>query len=207
MSARCADDPRGAGASVARRPSDAAGHQPGRLALDRARHRRGPDLERPGRFRRVLARRGRRLCRLHREALAPLVIGEPARSPPLWRAAPALTGRRGGMLIEWIAGIDIALWDLAGKAAGLPVAAPRRHGATRSRAYAISINWLDDAASKRGRGGGRGRFPASRSRRAPVAAAVDRVRLVRRLVGDDMASASTPTGPMTSTTRSRVGRA
>src|SRR3546814_15198834 len=33
----------------------------------------------------------------------------------------SLTGRTGGLLMEAIAALDIALWDLMGKAVGLPI--------------------------------------------------------------------------------------
>src|SRR5262245_44082117 len=67
-----------------------------------------------------LARRGAvAYARLIEEVLAPLIIGESALDRRrLWQKMRAvLTGRQGGMLIEAIAGVDIALWDIAGKAA------------------------------------------------------------------------------------------
>lgn len=54
----------------------------------------------------------------------------------------SLSGRSGGMLIEAIAGVDIALWDTVGKALGQPV-----HrllggmGRSQVACYASSINW------------------------------------------------------------------
>jgi L-alanine-DL-glutamate epimerase-like enolase superfamily enzyme len=101
----------------------------------------------------------------------------------------AVTGRLGGMLVECIAGVDIALWDLAGKAAGLPVwrllgGMGRRH----VTAYASSINWADDArveaevASALQRGFRQIKVKIG----APAARAIARVRQVRRLVGDDV---------------------
>jgi galactonate dehydratase len=58
------------------------------------------------------------------ERLAPLLIGQdPLRIEELWRRMYAGgTGYRGGpVTMSAISGIDIALWDLAGKAAGLPI--------------------------------------------------------------------------------------
>ena len=82
------------------------------------------------------------------EVLAPMLIGQSAfdirRHWQQMRAS--LSGRAGGMLIESIAGIDIALWDLVGKALGQPV-----HrllggiGRPRVDCYASSINWADAA--------------------------------------------------------------
>ena len=91
------------------------------------------------------------------------------------------------MLIESIAGIDIALWDLAGKAAGLPVAKLLGGmGRTEIPAYASSINWLDDATVEKevaaAVAAGFKRIKVKTG--MPVAAAIDRARLVRRLVGD-----------------------
>jgi galactonate dehydratase len=57
------------------------------------------------------------------ERLAPLLIGQdPTRIEALWEQMYAAgTGYRGGpVTMSAISGIDIALWDLAGKAAGLP---------------------------------------------------------------------------------------
>jgi len=83
--------------------------------------------------------------------LKPVLVGRnPFDAAALWRAMRGrLTGRAGGMLVESIAGIDIALWDIMGKAAGLPV--HRLLGGVGRReilAYASSINWADDARAE-----------------------------------------------------------
>lgn len=56
--------------------------------------------------------------------LAPLLIGrDPVRNEPLWRAMKEHTWwyGRGGIASFAIAALDIALWDLKGKALGMPV--------------------------------------------------------------------------------------
>ena len=80
------------------------------------------------------------------EVLAPKLVGQSAFDiRRLWQQMRmALSGRAGGMLIEAIAGVDIALWDTVGKALGQPV-----HrllggmGRTHVDCYASSINWAD----------------------------------------------------------------
>lgn len=58
--------------------------------------------------------------------LSPLLINQPATEiHPLWErmySAMRLRGHSSGYLLEAIAAIDIALWDAAGKAAGVPIA-------------------------------------------------------------------------------------
>lgn len=99
-----------------------------------------------------LARRGAAgYARFIADALAPRLLGRSAHDRrALWGAMrAALTGRPGGMLVECIAGIDIALWDLAGQAAAQPVwRLLGGMGRTRVDAYASSINWTDDAAAE-----------------------------------------------------------
>ncbi len=60
-----------------------------------------------------------------RDLLAPLLIGEnPLAIDRLWEkmyASMRIRGHHTGFMSEAIAGIDIALWDIAGKATGLPV--------------------------------------------------------------------------------------
>ncbi|WP_433217693.1 mandelate racemase/muconate lactonizing enzyme family protein [Dactylosporangium sp. CS-047395] len=57
--------------------------------------------------------------------LAPMLLGRDAgASEALWElmfGAQAAAGRTGGFYLEAISGVDLALWDLRGKAAGLPV--------------------------------------------------------------------------------------
>ncbi len=139
-----------------------------------------------------LARRG---CAAYADfidsVLSPLLIGEsPHDRRRLWnRLRAPLTGRVGGMLIEAVAGLDMALWDLAGKQLGQPVAR-LLGGVGRSRvdAYASSINWLDDetvrteVAAIRQRGFRQAKLKLGR----PVADAIRRARLVRELAGDDL---------------------
>ncbi|TGV79862.1 mandelate racemase/muconate lactonizing enzyme family protein, partial [Mesorhizobium sp. M00.F.Ca.ET.158.01.1.1] len=50
-------------------------------------------------------------------SLRPRLLGQDARNiGALWQSMRrALSGRAGGMLIEAIAGVDIALWDILGK--------------------------------------------------------------------------------------------
>lgn len=59
------------------------------------------------------------------ELLAPLLIGEnPLATDRLWEkmyASMRIRGHHTGFMAEAMAGIDIALWDIAGKATGLPV--------------------------------------------------------------------------------------
>lgn len=82
-------------------------------------------------------------------SLKPRLIGRnPTAIADLWRGMRrALSGRSGGMLFEAIAGVDIALWDILGKVAGLPI-----HrllggmGRSEVPVYAASVNWGEDAA-------------------------------------------------------------
>lgn len=59
------------------------------------------------------------------ELLAGVVLGADARQTTvLWErmyAGMRIRGHRAGFWLEAIAGVDIALWDLAGKAAGVPI--------------------------------------------------------------------------------------
>jgi D-galactarolactone cycloisomerase len=140
-----------------------------------------------------LCRRGASgYARFIEEALVPRLIGRDAADRrALWKMMrAALSGRPGGQIVEAIAAIDIALWDIAGKQAGQPV-----HkllggmGRKEVAAYASSINWLDDAtveaevtaALKAG-------FREIKVKLGhPLRDAVARAKLVRRLAGDDIA--------------------
>ena len=83
-------------------------------------------------------------ARFIQDVLAPSLIGQSAfdirRLWALMRAS--LSGRAGGMLLECMAGIDIALWDVVGKGTGQPV-----HrllggmGRDVVDCYASSLNW------------------------------------------------------------------
>jgi galactonate dehydratase len=135
-----------------------------------------------------LSRRALAGARLIDTALAPLLIGEdPLDRRRLWnRMRGVLSGRSGGILIEAIAGLDIALWDIAGKAAGLPVF-KLLGGVGRSHilAYASSINWSDDASVEReiasALAAGFRHIKVKIGR--PVADAIARAKLARRLAG------------------------
>ncbi|WP_291298290.1 mandelate racemase/muconate lactonizing enzyme family protein [Elioraea sp.] len=139
-----------------------------------------------------LARRGAAgYARFIDAALTPKLIGRSAHDRrALWAAMRGtLTGRTGGMLIEAIAGIDIALWDLAGQDAGQPIWR-LLGGAGRQSivAYASSLNWSDDAraeqelASARARGFTQVKVKIGR----PADAAIRRIRMLRRLAGPDL---------------------
>jgi L-alanine-DL-glutamate epimerase-like enolase superfamily enzyme len=85
-----------------------------------------------------------------RELLAPALIGESIKRPAaLWDKLYGLMRARGhytGFTMEAISGVDIALWDLFGKAAGEPVHA-LLGGAHRTEVpvYASVMQWLDPA--------------------------------------------------------------
>jgi L-alanine-DL-glutamate epimerase-like enolase superfamily enzyme len=139
-----------------------------------------------------LARRGAAgYARFIDAVLAPKLIGRSAHDRrALWQAMRGtLTGRTGGMLIEAIAGIDIALWDLAGQAAGEPVW--RLLGGVGRRnvpAYASSLNWGDDARAEAELGAAlaRGFRQVKVKIGRPADAAIRRVRTLRRLAGSDI---------------------
>jgi len=144
-------------------------------------------------FGEALARRGAAgYARLIGEVLTPRLLGkDPADRRALWKTMrAALSGRPGGQLVEAISAVDIALWDIAGKAAGEPI-----HkllggmGRTTVAAYASSINWLDDATVeaevaavvKAG-------FREIKVKLGhPLKDAIARAKLVRKLAGDDIA--------------------
>ncbi|MGH2405003.1 MAG: mandelate racemase/muconate lactonizing enzyme family protein [bacterium] len=126
------------------------------------------------------------------DLLAPLIVGEdPFDTERLWtrmfRDLRSFSGHSRGMLVEAIAGVDTALWDIKGKAAGLPLHA-LLGGATRTRlaAYASSIMQQDlsrmeaEAASLIEQG--------FRAIKVKVGAGVEQdlrtLRAVRRIVGD-----------------------
>ena len=122
--------------------------------------------------------------------LAPKIIGmDPFAADAVWqRLFRSFSGRSGGMLIEAIAAIDTALWDIMGKATGQPV-----HrllggmGRARVQAYASSIPWQDDAEAtswtERCLAWGFKEIKVKIG--APVPAAIARARLVREVAGPD----------------------
>lgn len=119
---------------------------------------------------------------------APMLVGrDPLDRRRHWADMRSiLTGRTGGMMIEAIAGIDIALWDIAGQACGLPVHKMLGGmGRNMVQAYASSINWFDDAAVEREVAAAlaAGFTQIKVKIGTPASAAIDRIRLVRRLAG------------------------
>ncbi|PSH70427.1 mandelate racemase/muconate lactonizing enzyme family protein [Phyllobacterium brassicacearum] len=85
-------------------------------------------------------------------SLKPRLVGQDARNiGALWHSMRrSLSGRAGGMLVEAIAGVDIALWDIVGKAAGQPVA-KLLGGMGRDiiDVYAAAVNWVGDDEADR----------------------------------------------------------
>lgn len=83
--------------------------------------------------------------------IGPNLLGkDPTRPAVLWNEMYALMRPRGhalGFMVEAMSGVDIALWDLAGKAHGLPVytllGGLRRE---KVRAYASVLQWLEPTA-------------------------------------------------------------
>ncbi|WP_394889508.1 mandelate racemase/muconate lactonizing enzyme family protein [Mesorhizobium sp. AaZ16] len=119
-----------------------------------------------------------------------LVGGNPTDIMAHWRTMRrALSGRSGGMLFEAIAGVDIALWDILGKIAGLPI-----HrllggvGRTEVPVYAASVNWGSDEFMDRelDRYLEKG-FPRIKVKIAnPVKEARRRIERLRKQAGDDI---------------------
>ena len=119
-----------------------------------------------------------------------LVGGNPTDIQAHWRTMRrALSGRSGGMLFEAIAGVDIALWDILGKVAGLPIyRLLGGMGRTEVPVYAASVNWgseefmdreLDNYLEKG--------FPRIKIKVAnPVKDACRRIGRLRKRAGDDI---------------------
>lgn len=124
-------------------------------------------------------------------SLKPRLVGQDARNiGALWQSMRrSLSGRAGGMLIEAISGVDIALWDIMGKAAGLPIAKLLGGmGRERIDVYAAAVNWVDDAEADREleRYLGEG-FPRIKVKMSnPVKEACRRIERLRNKAGDDI---------------------
>ena len=122
-------------------------------------------------------------------ALKPRLVGRnPTDIAALWQdMRRALSGRSGGMLFEAIAGVDIALWDILGKVANMPIYR-LLGGVGRSEVpvYAASVNWGEDAFMERQlerylEAG----FPRIKVKIAnPVNEACRRIELMRKRAGD-----------------------
>lgn len=123
------------------------------------------------------------------QLLTPRILGRDARDRrALWKSMRAvISGQPGGQIVEAIAAIDIALWDIAGQAAGQPV-----HrllggmGRTEVNAYASSVMWADDRSVEE-----EVRLVIEAGYKEikikighPVEDAIARGHFVRRLVGD-----------------------
>lgn len=81
------------------------------------------------------------------EVLAPMVLGRsPFEAERLWRRmANAYSGRSGGIAYEAMAAIDIALWDLMAKAAGLPLRCFLGGGGSEwVECYGSAVSWKSE---------------------------------------------------------------
>jgi L-alanine-DL-glutamate epimerase-like enolase superfamily enzyme len=85
------------------------------------------------------------------DLLAPKLIGrDPFDTEALWTLMNgSLSGRGGGMLVESIAGVDIALWDVMARSRGVPIHRLLADDSRQTiRAYASSIFVEDDNATR-----------------------------------------------------------
>lgn len=103
---------------------------------------------------------GEGLARYQPQAYADIITGllkpkylgaNPFEAARLWAGAfRAMSGKSGGILMECLAAVDIATWDVMGKAAGQPI-----HrllggmGRKRVEAYASSISWNHEEMAKK----------------------------------------------------------
>lgn len=129
--------------------------------------------------------------RLTAELLIPQILGRSAWDRRgIWNAMRAtLTGRAGGQLFEAMSAIDIALWDIVGKACNAPIhALLGGAGRTSVRAYASSINWYDEktVATEVEAALAAGFRSMKVKLGSDVQASAKRARFVRSLVGDDI---------------------
>ncbi|MBB4122037.1 mandelate racemase/muconate lactonizing enzyme family protein [Martelella radicis] len=126
------------------------------------------------------------------DALKPRLVGQPAGNIAAHWAnmRRALSGRAGGMLLEAISGVDIALWDILGKAADLPVHALLGGiGRKRIDVYAAAVNWRDDALMEEQLDEllEQGFRQIKIKMASPVADACRKIELMRRRAGDEVA--------------------
>ena len=120
--------------------------------------------------------------------LTPKLIGEdPIAIAGIWKKLyRSLTGRSGGILIEAISAIDIALWDIMGKEFGRPIYQLLGHMGKQSiSAYASSIPWADSRTVERIAKEclHQGFTQIKVKIGAPVESALERARDVREIVG------------------------
>jgi galactonate dehydratase len=140
-----------------------------------------------------LCRRGvKGYASLAGDVLVPPLLKQDARDRRrLWKTMRSmLTGRPGGQLVEAIAAIDIALWDLVGRSCNQSIASLLGGmGRKRVAAYASSINWLDDATAEDEIAAAlKAGFREIKVKTGlPVKAAIERAKLARRAAGDDVA--------------------
>ncbi len=125
------------------------------------------------------------------DLLAPIVVGQdPFEVERLWqRMFRVFTGKAGGVLLEAVAAVDIALWDIMGKATGQPVhRLLGSMGRERIAVYASSISWgRDETAIAQTKAALAEGFTTIKIKIGPpVSKALARARLVRELAGDDI---------------------
>lgn len=125
------------------------------------------------------------------QLLAPIVLGaDPFSVEALWQKMyRAFTGRSGGMLLEALAAVDIAIWDVIGKALDQPLYKIFGHAGRNSLVcYAAAIGWNDDAsAEKQARRALDLGFKQVKVRLGrPIKAALERAKLARQLMGPDI---------------------
>lgn len=125
------------------------------------------------------------------DLLAPRIIGrDPFDAGAVWDdLTRTLTGRGGGMLVEAISGVDIALWDIMGRSVGQPI--HRLLGGTgldRLPAYASSIMVVPLAETVAAAEAlAETRFRAVKLKIAgTVPVEIERLRRVREVLGQDV---------------------
>ncbi|MHA6298798.1 mandelate racemase/muconate lactonizing enzyme family protein [Devosia sp. CAU 1758] len=125
------------------------------------------------------------------KAALPRLIGQDATAiAARWKdVRRTLSGRSGGILIEAISAIDIALWDILGKAANLPISQLLGGvGRTRVPVYGASVRWGTDEQTDSDLDAmlDRGLTDIKVKIGNPVADAVRRIARVRARAGDDI---------------------